>query len=424
MIRATTSANVSGRYTATGLGMERHDMRSCGGQTGHALTGDNLDANADTDRIAIQVWGTRYIDDAAIRGESTDLTNDGSGLTLEKTRYYATDALFSTVALLDSDGDLLERVRYTAYGEARHWKAADLDGDGDVDDDDKDILWDAWGNSSDIADAAYNADADINRDGTVDGTDDGIRLFSIGPALPAGQISEVDNPIGYAGYVFNAADATYLVRNRCYEPDMGRWLERDPRRYIDGSNIYAYTMANPLVHTDPTGMVSACTICKTAVEAATTSLCGANGALICLQLGVSGPWSTAACGAITSLACLVGSRTSGSPTALCESLGFCGQNAPPPPPPPSGQDRFPNVEECLSAMNCAYGKPAAALEREIEEAGCRGSDELREWLREKVDLLRRQRDCMLCQCAAGNLSGDWDDDIAQNECADLCHPAQ
>jgi len=140
------------------------------------------------DRVAIQVWGTRYIDDAAIRGVSPDLTNDGSGLTLEKSRDYATDALFSTVALLDSDGDLLERVRYTPYGEARHWKAADLDGDGDVDNDDKDILWDAWGNSSDIADAAYNADADINRDGTVDGTDDGIRLLSVGPALPAGQI--------------------------------------------------------------------------------------------------------------------------------------------------------------------------------------------------------------------------------------------
>jgi len=189
---------------------------------------DDLDANGDTDRIAIQVWGTRYIDDAAIRGESTDLTNDGLGLTLEKTRYYATDALFSTVALLDSDGDLLERVRYTPYGEARHWKAADLDGDGDVDDDDKDILWDAWGNSSDIADAAYNADADINRDGQVDAADDGVRLQSVGAALPEGQISEVDNPIGYAGYVFSAADATYLVRNRCYEPDAGRWLERDP----------------------------------------------------------------------------------------------------------------------------------------------------------------------------------------------------
>jgi len=207
-----------------------------------------FDAASDVDRIAIQVWGTRYIDDAAIRGESTDLTNDDFGLTLEKTRYYATDALFSTVALLDSDGDLLERVRYTPYGEARHWKAADLDGDGDVDDDDKDILWDAWGNSSDIADAAYNADADINRDGTVDGTDDGIRLFSIGPALPAGQISEHDNPIGYAGYVLNAADATYSTRGLAYDVDLGRFLRRlpQPRTGRGSTGRYYTTARNPL----------------------------------------------------------------------------------------------------------------------------------------------------------------------------------
>jgi len=233
-------------------------MRSNGEHAPAGTAHGRFDAAGDTDRIAIQVWGDRYIDDAAIRGESTDLTNDDFGLTLEKTRYYATDALFSTVALLDSDGDLLERVRYTPYGEARHWKAADLDGDGDVDDDDKDILWDAWGNSSDIADAAYNADADINRDGTVDGTDDGIRLFSIGPALPAGQISEVDNPIGYAGYVFNAADATYLVRNRCYEPEMGRWLERDPLGFVDGLGLYEYTTCSPTNYPDPFGLLTGC----------------------------------------------------------------------------------------------------------------------------------------------------------------------
>jgi len=50
-------------------------MRSRGGKTGHTLAGDNLDADPDTDRVAIQVWGDRYIDDAAIRGVSTDLTD-------------------------------------------------------------------------------------------------------------------------------------------------------------------------------------------------------------------------------------------------------------------------------------------------------------------------------------------------------------
>jgi RHS repeat-associated protein len=49
-------------------------------------------------------------------------------------------------------------------------------------------------------------------------------------ALAAGELStaDEDNVIGYAGYVFNRELRTYTVRYRMYDPELGRWLTRDP----------------------------------------------------------------------------------------------------------------------------------------------------------------------------------------------------
>jgi hypothetical protein len=41
---------------------------------------------------------------------------------------------------------------------------------------------------------------------------------------------------------------------RWYDPATGRWLQRDPIRYIDGMNAYQYVVSNPLRHTDPRGL--------------------------------------------------------------------------------------------------------------------------------------------------------------------------
>jgi hypothetical protein len=43
-----------------------------------------------------------------------------------------TDAEFSTAAIVDHTAELAERITYSAYGEARHHWAADVDGDGAV----------------------------------------------------------------------------------------------------------------------------------------------------------------------------------------------------------------------------------------------------------------------------------------------------
>jgi RHS repeat-associated protein len=41
---------------------------------------------------------------------------------------------------------------------------------------------------------------------------------------------------------------------RTYDPSTGKFIQRDPQGYLDGTNMYVYTANNPLVFTDPYGM--------------------------------------------------------------------------------------------------------------------------------------------------------------------------
>ncbi len=87
--------------------------------------------SGDIDRHVQYLWGLRYLDDLIAHREDAD--TDG---VYEDTWYHMTDAIFSTVALLDSTAALVERVTYDDYGDARHHYLADLTSDIDVDSDD------------------------------------------------------------------------------------------------------------------------------------------------------------------------------------------------------------------------------------------------------------------------------------------------
>ncbi|MBC7834513.1 MAG: hypothetical protein H7Y88_05355, partial [Phycisphaerales bacterium] len=198
-----------------------------------------------TNDRAQQVWGLRYIDDAAARR-----TDTGANGSYESTYYYITDAQFSVVAILNSTGVLQERVRYDAYGKARHSWPSDVDGDGDSDTTDSTTITGAYGT---IGATAYNADCDINRSGTVDATDLGLWIAKT--ALPAGEISHLpDNSVGYDGYLFNKEFQVYTVRFRHYEPVLGRWLKRDPAGYVDGMSAYQFVGGRPTTSLDPMGL--------------------------------------------------------------------------------------------------------------------------------------------------------------------------
>lgn len=59
-----------------------------------------------------------------------------------------------------------------------------------------------------------------------------------------------------AGATDGSASGVYMVRNRVYDPGMGRWLERDPIVYWGGQNLLAYVGGHATMKIDPTGLAS------------------------------------------------------------------------------------------------------------------------------------------------------------------------
>jgi RHS repeat-associated protein len=204
------------------------------------------------------VWGSRHIDDAVMM--RTDTNDDG---TWDHEFYYATDAQFSTLALLDSAGTVHERTRYTPYGEARHSWGNDVDSDGDADSADRSAITSITVGTT-IGSAGYRAECDLDRNGKIE-VADATKWDNMGgatSALASGMVSDAKDPyagspenaIGYAGYLFNPDEETYAVRHRTYHPDRKRWLQRDPAGYVDGPNLSQYVRSNPIVFSDIYGL--------------------------------------------------------------------------------------------------------------------------------------------------------------------------
>ncbi len=61
------------------------------------------------------------------------------------------------------------------------------------------------------------------------------------------------NEIIYCGYRFVPESQLYYVRNRNYNPVLGRWIQRDPIGYAGGINLYEYVDELAAGRTDPSG---------------------------------------------------------------------------------------------------------------------------------------------------------------------------
>jgi len=149
------------------------------------------------------VWSPRYIDALILRDRDADadpqtgeLGKSASGL--EERVFYLADANYNVTALLDTNGNVLERYAYDPYGKVTY------------------------------------LDADF--------------------AELAQQQSAYSNTTLYTGRELDPATGLYYYRARYYHPHLGRFLTRDPLSYSAGDeNLYRYLSSRPLMLSDPLG---------------------------------------------------------------------------------------------------------------------------------------------------------------------------
>jgi RHS repeat-associated protein len=119
-----------------------------------------------------------------------------------QTYYYHQNALWSVEAITDSTAKPVERYSYDAYG-----LAAVTDGSFNP------ISQNSWGTPH----------------------------------------SAIGNPWMFAGRQLDEETGLYYYRARYYDPNKGRFMQRDPLEYVDGMNVFEYVSSRPTYSADPTG---------------------------------------------------------------------------------------------------------------------------------------------------------------------------
>ncbi len=136
------------------------------------------------------VWSPVYVDAMILR----DRDFDGDGLTDER-MYVLQDANWNVTALLDTEGDVMERFTYDAYGK-------------------RSALTENW----------------------FPTTDSGFQY-------------------GHQGGRIDAVTGRINFRNRDYDTDLMRWVQQDYKAgYADGMNLYQYEISEPTHWLDPEGL--------------------------------------------------------------------------------------------------------------------------------------------------------------------------
>ncbi|MEM8998307.1 MAG: RHS repeat-associated core domain-containing protein, partial [Acidobacteriota bacterium] len=92
--------------------------------------------------------------------------------------------------------------------------------------------------------------------------------FTVGPgadhptifeAEPPGRVaaSTVGNHFGFHGLAHDPETGLIYARHRMLDPELGRFITKDPLGYVDGPSAYAFAMNSPANYKDPLGLEAA-----------------------------------------------------------------------------------------------------------------------------------------------------------------------
>ena len=213
-------------------------------------------------RVRFHVNGAQFIDERV-----TTFEESASEFT-----YYLVNQNFSIAGMGNADGSVIERLDYSSTGDfAGGGPGAasfyhDADDDLDLDLRDFASFQNCFGQTDPACLAVHDFDTVDPSDGDID-LDDYARFFECfrGPFVtpdqtcgilqrsgappPSGTFALHGRPVD----ILSDGHALIPIRARYYDAVNGRWLQRDPRGYVDGVDLYEAFKANATTNVDPLG---------------------------------------------------------------------------------------------------------------------------------------------------------------------------
>jgi RHS repeat-associated protein len=188
--RIVSAEDSQARTTPDGVDTWKHYLHN-GIQVIEQRNAATADAAVEATQVKYQwLYSPRYIDAVIFRAENTDT----DGLADDNTLFYLTDANYNITAVVNTSGAVVERYSYNAYGKR----------------------------------TIYNADWSTIRTVSAEGI-----------------------VISFTGRWEETPTGLMYFRARFYSVDLGQFISRDPKLYVDGPSLYrAYFVPNGM---DPTG---------------------------------------------------------------------------------------------------------------------------------------------------------------------------
>ena len=92
----------------------------------------------------------------------------------------------------------------------------------------------------------------------TDSTAQIVNAYAYSPYGLLGAQETIPNSFTYVGRfgVMAEGNGLYFMRARYYDPQVGRFINKDPIGYLGGMNLYAYAENDPVSLTDPLGFMS------------------------------------------------------------------------------------------------------------------------------------------------------------------------